>query len=59
VAPLRRELEAEARATIRFETPPGKQLQIDIFSQAGPRCPRRPVDFGWWTSHQGSLAVTN
>ena len=30
VAPLRRELKAEARATIRFETPPGKQLQIDF-----------------------------
>ena len=30
VAPLRRELDAEARATIRFETPPGKQLQIDF-----------------------------
>ena len=30
VAPLRRQLEAEARATIRFETPPGKQLQIDF-----------------------------
>jgi transposase len=30
VAPLRRELEAQARATIRFETPPGKQLQIDF-----------------------------
>lgn len=30
VAPLRRELAAEARATIRFETPPGKQLQIDF-----------------------------
>src|SRR5215472_10191329 len=28
VAVLRRELEAEARATIRFETPPGKQLLI-------------------------------
>ena len=27
---LRRELEAEARATIRFETPPGQQLQIDF-----------------------------
>jgi transposase len=27
---LRHELEAEARATIRFETPPGKQLQIDF-----------------------------
>src|SRR5919205_141907 len=30
VAPLGRQLEAEARATIRFETPPGKQLQIDF-----------------------------
>ena len=30
VAPLRRELRAEARATMRFETPPGKQLQIDF-----------------------------
>jgi transposase len=26
----RRELAAEARATVRFETPPGKQLQIDF-----------------------------
>ena len=30
VAPLRRELMAEARATVRFETPPGRQLQIDF-----------------------------
>src|SRR3712207_4797491 len=30
VAPLRRELQAEARATVRFETPPGRQLQIDF-----------------------------
>lgn len=30
VAPLRRELRAEARATVRFETPPGCQLQIDF-----------------------------
>jgi hypothetical protein len=30
VQPLRRELRAEARATVRFETPPGKQLQIDF-----------------------------
>ena len=30
VAPLRRELEAQARATIRYETPPGRQLQIDF-----------------------------
>lgn len=26
----RRELAAEARATVRFETPPGKQLQINF-----------------------------
>jgi len=30
VAPLRRELVAEARAMVRFETPPGEQLQIDF-----------------------------
>ncbi|MDH5256346.1 MAG: IS21 family transposase, partial [Gammaproteobacteria bacterium] len=30
VAHLRRELEAEARATVRFETPPGRQVQIDF-----------------------------
>src|SRR5215210_8568034 len=30
VASLRRELAAEARATVRFETPPGWQLQIDF-----------------------------
>jgi transposase len=30
VAPLRRELEAQALATLRFETPPGRQLQIDF-----------------------------
>ncbi len=30
VAPLRRELRAEGLATVRFETPPGKQLQIDF-----------------------------
>ncbi|HVN42077.1 MAG TPA: IS21 family transposase [Steroidobacteraceae bacterium] len=30
VAPLRRALVAEARACVRFETPPGKQLQIDF-----------------------------
>ena len=30
VAPLRQALRAEARACIRFETPPGKQLQIDF-----------------------------
>ena len=30
VAQLRQELQAEARATVRFETPPGRQLQIDF-----------------------------
>jgi transposase len=30
VAPLRQGLQAEARATVRFETPPGRQLQIDF-----------------------------
>jgi len=30
VAHLRRELAAEARATVRFETAPGRQLQIDF-----------------------------
>jgi transposase len=30
VAPLRRELQAQARATVRFETRPGQQLQIDF-----------------------------
>ena len=30
VAPLRRLLTAEAKATVRFETPPGRQLQIDF-----------------------------
>jgi transposase len=30
VAPLRRELAAGARATVRFETPPGHQLQVDF-----------------------------
>jgi transposase len=30
MAPLRQTLRAEARATLRFETPPGKQLQIDF-----------------------------
>jgi transposase len=34
VAPLRQALRAEARATVRFETPPGKQLQID-FGETG------------------------
>lgn len=30
VAPLRQEARARARATVRFETPPGQQIQIDF-----------------------------
>ena len=30
VKPFRRKLQIEAKATVRFETPPGKQLQIDF-----------------------------
>lgn len=30
VTPFRKEIEAEAKATVRFETPPGRQLQIDF-----------------------------
>ena len=30
VKPVRQRLEAEARATVRFETPPGRQLQVDF-----------------------------
>jgi transposase len=30
VAPFRQALQAEARACVRFETPPGRQLQIDF-----------------------------
>lgn len=34
VRPWRQELEAEARATVRFETAPGQQLQIDFGTTA-------------------------
>lgn len=34
VQPWRQLLEAEARATVRFETPPGRQLQIDFGTTA-------------------------
>jgi transposase len=43
VAPLRARLRAEAKATIRFETPPGRQMQIDfgeIRVSIGERCER-------------------
>lgn len=33
VLPYRQELRAEARATVRFETPPGKQMQVDFGSK--------------------------
>jgi transposase len=36
VAPFRRELAAQARATLRFETPPGQQLQIDFGQKRVP-----------------------
>jgi transposase len=36
LAPLRQVLRAEARATLRFETPPGKQLQIDFGATTVP-----------------------
>jgi transposase len=36
VAPLRRELAAEARATVRFETLPGHQLQVDFGELRAP-----------------------
>jgi transposase len=34
VHPYRKELEITAKATVRFETPPGKQLQIDFGSMS-------------------------
>ena len=37
VAHLRRELLAEGLATVRFETPPGRQLQIDFGERHGRR----------------------
>ncbi len=36
VAPLRQALAAAARATVRFETPPGRQLQIDFGERGVP-----------------------
>jgi transposase len=36
VAPLRQTLQAEARATLRFETAPGRQLQIDFGEMRAP-----------------------
>jgi transposase len=42
VAPLRRERRAAALATVRFETPPGQQLQID-FGEKVVQIAGRPV----------------
>ncbi|MDS4020452.1 MAG: IS21 family transposase [Candidatus Competibacter sp.] len=42
VRPWRQLLEAEARATVRFETPPGRQLQID-FGTTTVRVGEEPV----------------
>jgi hypothetical protein len=45
VKPYRQELEAEARAKVRFETPPGKQMQIDFgerLVEIGARLPVLP-----------------
>ena len=42
VAPLRQEERAEALATVRFETPPGQQLQID-FGEKSVRIAGQPV----------------
>ena len=35
VQPWRQQLDAEARATVRFETAPGQQLQIDFGASPG------------------------
>jgi hypothetical protein len=50
VAPPRRELAAEARATLRFETPPGKQLQID-FGERRALIGGESIKVYLWTSH--------
>lgn len=45
VQPFRRELQAGAKATVRFETPPGKQMQIDFGSMRMAIGPERPKVF--------------
>ena len=37
VVPLRQALAAEARATVRFETPPGRQLQAESVFESSAR----------------------
>lgn len=41
VRPYRQQLAAEAKATVRFETPPGRQLQIDFGEVAVPIGPEK------------------
>ena len=45
VATLRQEERARALATVRFETPPGQQLQIDFGEKVVPRSPVSPSRF--------------
>jgi transposase len=52
VAPLRQALRAEARACLRFETPPGKQLQIDWGDHGADR-----RDRGAGASVRGNLGL--
>jgi hypothetical protein len=39
VAPWRNELRISQRATVRFKTPPGKQLQADFWQCSVVTCP--------------------
>ena len=62
VAPLRQALRAEARACVRFETPPGKQLQIDFGAITVPigdtAIPRCACNCSWrpWATRGGRLS---
>lgn len=55
VSHLRQELAAEALATVRFETPPGRQLQVD-FGQS-PHWKGLITNIGFWTA-AGSWRTT-
>ncbi len=59
VAPLRQALRAEARATIRFETAPGEQLQVGSVSAAwrSTVCVRRHRAEGWFQGMSSSRRV--
>jgi Homeodomain-like domain len=59
VAPLRQALRAEARACLRFETPPGKQLQIDsgaITVPIGGTAVRVHLFVATWATRGGRLS---